>query len=75
MWNAIAPLLEFVDRYQGLIIGFAALAAVLLLNQLIYRRGWTSYPPAKTTSQPTPAARPRMASSATAAGRRHQACR
>ncbi|QPF91418.1 hypothetical protein [Bradyrhizobium commune] len=44
MWNAIAPLLEFVDRYHGLIIGFAALAAVLLLNQLIYRRSWTSYP-------------------------------
>jgi hypothetical protein len=41
MWKS---LLAFLDQYHGLIIGFAVLAAVLFLNQLIYRRRWTSYP-------------------------------
>jgi hypothetical protein len=41
MWKS---LLAFLDQYHGLIIGFAVLALVLLLNQLIYRRGWKSYP-------------------------------
>lgn len=41
MWNS---LLVFWDQYHGLIIGFAVLALVLLANQLIYRRFWTSYP-------------------------------
>lgn len=41
MWNS---LLGFWDQYHGLIIGFAVLALVLLANQLIYRRFWTSYP-------------------------------
>jgi hypothetical protein len=33
MWTT---LLTFWDQYHGLVIGFAALAAVLLANQLIY---------------------------------------
>jgi len=37
-------LLAFWDQYHGLIIGFAVLALVLFINQLIYRRGWKSYP-------------------------------
>ena len=41
MWNA---LLVFWDQYHGLIIGIAVLALVLLANQLIFRRFWTSYP-------------------------------
>ncbi|WP_439364831.1 hypothetical protein ACNJYD_36575 [Bradyrhizobium sp. DASA03005] len=41
MWNS---LLLFWDQYHGLIIGFAALALVLLFNQFAYRRRWTSYP-------------------------------
>ncbi|MCP3386833.1 MULTISPECIES: hypothetical protein [unclassified Bradyrhizobium] len=41
MWNYLLALL---DQYQGLIIGFAVLALVLLANLLIYRRNWTSYP-------------------------------
>jgi hypothetical protein len=32
MWKS---LLAFLDQYHGLIIGFAVLAAVLFLNQLI----------------------------------------
>lgn len=44
MWKPVLPLLEFWDRYHGLIIGFAALGAVLLFNQWIYRRRWKSYP-------------------------------
>ncbi|MDD1519564.1 hypothetical protein DCG74_07385 [Bradyrhizobium sp. WBAH42] len=34
----------FWDQYHGLIIGFAALALVLLFNQFASRRRWTSYP-------------------------------
>jgi hypothetical protein len=41
MWNSLLALL---NQYQGLIIGFAVLALVLLANLLIYRRNWTSYP-------------------------------
>lgn len=41
MWNS---LLVFWDQYHGLIIDFAVLALVLLANQLMYRRFWTSYP-------------------------------
>lgn len=41
MWNS---LLVFWDQYHGLIIGFGALGLVLLFNQLVYRRYWTSYP-------------------------------
>lgn len=44
MWKPLSPLVETIDQYHGYIIGFAALAAILLLNQLIYRRSWTSYP-------------------------------
>jgi hypothetical protein len=44
MWKPILSLVDFVDRYHGLIIGVAALALVLLINQLICRRRWTSYP-------------------------------
>ena len=44
MWKPLLPLLEFLDQYHGYIAGFAALGAVLLLNQLIFRRRWTSYP-------------------------------
>jgi hypothetical protein len=44
MWKSLSPLLEFLDQYHGLILGFAALAAVVLLNQLIYRRRWKIYP-------------------------------
>jgi hypothetical protein len=44
MWKPILPLVDFIDRYQGLIIGFAVLALVLLLNQVVYRLFWTSYP-------------------------------
>ena len=44
MWKPLSPVLEFLDQYHGWIVGFAALAAVLLLNQLIYRRRWKSYP-------------------------------
>ena len=40
MWTS---LLTFWGQYYGLAIGFAVLASVLLANQLIYRRGWTSY--------------------------------
>ncbi|MBR0779302.1 hypothetical protein JQ625_31175 [Bradyrhizobium diazoefficiens] len=41
MWNS---LLAFWDQYHGLVIGFAALGAVLLFNQSVWRRRWTSYP-------------------------------
>ena len=44
MWHPLSPVLEFLDQYHGLIIGFAGLAAVLLLNQLIFRHRWKSYP-------------------------------
>lgn len=44
MWNPALPLLEFWDQYHGLIIGFAALGAVLLVDQWIYRRSWKSCP-------------------------------
>jgi hypothetical protein len=40
-WNS---LLVLWDQYHGLIIGFAVLALVLVANQLIFRRFWTSYP-------------------------------
>jgi hypothetical protein len=48
MWKPLSPLVELLDQYHGYIIGFAAVAAVLLLNQLIYRRCWKSYPPLKS---------------------------
>jgi hypothetical protein len=35
---------EVPGPYQGYILGFLALAAVLLLTQLIFRRRWRSYP-------------------------------
>ncbi|SFN79316.1 hypothetical protein SAMN05216330_101577 [Bradyrhizobium sp. Ghvi] len=41
MWNS---LFAFWDQYHGLIIGFGVLGLVLLFNQFIYRRYWTSYP-------------------------------
>ena len=44
MWTSLSSLLEFVDRYHGYVVGFGALAAVLLINQLIFRRRWSSYP-------------------------------
>ena len=44
MWNVLSPLVQFLDQSRGYIIGFAALAAVLLVNQFIYRRYWKSYP-------------------------------
>ncbi|WP_426411081.1 hypothetical protein [Bradyrhizobium ganzhouense] len=44
MWKPFLPLVDFIDRYQGLIIGFAVLGFFLLLNQVIYRLFWTSYP-------------------------------
>ena len=47
MWKPLSPLLEFLDQYHGFIVGFAGLAAVLLLNQLIYRCRWRSYPTLK----------------------------
>ena len=47
MWNPLLPLLEVLDRYHGLLIGIAALGAVLLANLLVYRRGWKSYPTLK----------------------------
>lgn len=40
-------MVELPDQYHGYLIGFAALAAVLILNQLIYRRRWKSYPTVK----------------------------
>jgi hypothetical protein len=36
--------LALLDPYSGYIIGFGALAAVLVLNQLIFRNRWKSYP-------------------------------
>src|SRR5215813_188075 len=44
MWNPFSPVLGFLEQYHGLIVGFAALAVVLLLNQLIFRHRWKSYP-------------------------------
>ena len=41
---AAASLGESLGSYQGYILGFLALGAVLLLNQLIFRRRWHSYP-------------------------------
>jgi hypothetical protein len=35
--------LDSLGAYSGYIVGFAVLAAVLLLNQLIYRCRWKSY--------------------------------
>ena len=37
-------MMALIGPYKGLIIGFGVLAAVLLLNLLIYRRRWQSYP-------------------------------
>lgn len=37
-------MMDLIGPYKGLIIGFCALAAVLLLNLLIYRQRWKSYP-------------------------------
>jgi hypothetical protein len=39
-----ASLEDVLGPYQGYVLGFLALAAVLLLNQLIFRRRWRSYP-------------------------------
>src|SRR5215471_4469270 len=44
MWKPFLPLLELLDQYHGWIVGFAALGTVLLFNQVIFRRSWTSYP-------------------------------
>ncbi len=41
MWKAFT---ELLDQYHGLIIGFAVLGAVVLLNQVIYRHRWKSFP-------------------------------
>ena len=38
MWKSFSPFVEILDQYHGYILGFAALAAVLLFNQLVYRR-------------------------------------
>jgi hypothetical protein len=47
MWKPLQPLLESLDQYHGLFIGFALLGAVLLFNQLVYSRRWKSYPTLK----------------------------
>jgi len=44
MSTPLMPLLEFFDQYHGLFIGFAALGAVVLFNQLMHARNWKSYP-------------------------------
>jgi DNA-directed RNA polymerase subunit RPC12/RpoP len=44
MADTAAHFLAPLCPYSGYIIGVAALAAVLLLNQLIYRHRWNSYP-------------------------------
>ena len=44
MWKSLLPLLEVLDQYHGLFIGFAALGAVVLFNQLFFARNWKSYP-------------------------------
>jgi hypothetical protein len=40
----IAHFLAALGPYTGYIVGVAGLAAVLLLNQVIFRRRWKSYP-------------------------------
>jgi hypothetical protein len=44
MWKSLSGLVELPDQYHGYVVGFAALVAVLLFNQLVYRRCWKSYP-------------------------------
>ena len=44
MADSVAHLLDGIGPYKGIILGILVLAAVLLLNQLIYRRRWKSYP-------------------------------
>ncbi len=44
MWKSLSPLMEFADQYHGFIIGLVGIAGILLLNQLIYRHWWKSYP-------------------------------
>jgi hypothetical protein len=44
MVDAAVHLRELVEPYSGYIIGAGALAAILLLNQMIFRHRWKSYP-------------------------------
>ena len=44
MGRMLSSIYTILDQYGGLILGFAVLAAVLLLNQALFRRRWTSYP-------------------------------
>jgi len=44
MANTAALFLGPIGPYAGYIIGVSTLAAVLFLNQLIYRHWWKSYP-------------------------------
>jgi hypothetical protein len=36
--------MDFFHHYIGYLVGFGGLAAVLLLNQVIFRHRWASYP-------------------------------
>jgi hypothetical protein len=44
MADSVAHILDGLAPYQGIILGVLFLAAVLFLNQVIYRRRWKSYP-------------------------------
>ena len=44
MVDAATHFLELVEPYRGYLIGAGAFGAILLLNQVIFRRYWKSYP-------------------------------
>ena len=44
MVDSAVHIMDLIGPYKGIIIGISALAAVLLLNQLIYHHRWKSYP-------------------------------
>ena len=44
MADSVLDFKDILGPYTGYVVGGAGLAAVLLLNQLIYRYRWKSYP-------------------------------
>ena len=70
MSDAVAQFHAALGAYGGYVIGAGALAAVLLLNQVMFRHRWKSYPTLAHIRRPTRTAFGPRASSATAAGRK-----
>ena len=70
MSDAVAQFHAALGAYSGYVIGAAALATVLPLNQLTFRHRWKSFPTLAHTRRPTRTAFGPRTLSATAAGRK-----